>query len=315
MRQRAGRRKAPALFFCSVRHSGLKGFCVAGFVAMMPRMDPILDDHGLAQLLKATDKMLNVLLERTDLPRFTLAGERRYLANSVLSWVARHEGSELIPLVQVEIAPEPEIFVTVAAEVTEPAPQPRPRPVLMAAAMGETSWLDADAIGALAEGAGEAGRNLDRLKLRDSLLELNDALLPLLIRYSEGRLHPHHDEKLRTSPWRLDLGSSDRIETIGIAWGAGEHAPPAFSDRPHVEVVLSATTLSVRLDNHGRAFQPPLETEQRMALLADGFELGGERDAIARTYTLPQPAPTLDTVAQTIHGDLARLVPLWVRLV
>jgi hypothetical protein len=188
--------------------------------------------------------------------------------------------------------------------------------VLSAAKPGETAWLDPDAIGALGDGAGDAGRNLDRLKLRDALLELNDALLPLLIRYSDGRLHPHHDEKLRTSPWRLDLGSSDRIETIGIAWAAGEHAPPAFSDRPKVEVVLSTDSLTVRLDHHGRAYQPALDAELRAALHAEGYELDdGERTAIWRTYALPQPAPTLDTVSQTVQADLARLVPLWVRLV
>lgn len=290
---------------------------------MVLAMDAILDEHGLAQLLKATDKTLAALLARSDLPRFTLAGENRFLANSVLAWIARHEGAELIP-VAVEAPP-----VVLVGEPALPAPEPepapvaaapvvpivRPRPVLSAANPGETSWLEPDAIGALSDGAGDAGRNLDRLKLRDALLELNDALLPLLTRYSDGRLHPHHDEKLRTSPWRLDLGSSDRIETIGIAWAAGEHAPPAFSDRPKVEVVLSADSLTVRLDHHGRAYQPPLDGELRAALHAEGYELDeGERTAIWRTYVLPQPAPTLDTVSRTVQGDLARLVPLWVRL-
>lgn len=288
---------------------------------MVLAMDAILDEHGLAQLLKATDKTLASLLARSDLPRFTLAGENRFLASSVLAWIAGHEGRELIPT-PVE-APPVVVVGEPALPIHEPEPAPaapapvvRPRPVLSAASAGETAWLDPDAIGALSDGAGDAGRNLDRLKLRDALLELNDALLPLLTRFSDGRLHPHHDEKLRTSPWRLDLGSSDRIETIGIAWAAGEHAPPAFSDRPKVEVVLSADSLTVRLDHHGRAYQPTLDDELRAALQAEGYELdGGERTAIWRTYTLPQPAPTLETVSRTVQNDLARLVPLWVRLV
>lgn len=287
---------------------------------MVLAMDAILDEHGLAQLLKATDKTLAALLAKSDLPRFTLAGEKRFIASSVLAWIAKHEGTELIPAA-VAVEPPPVVVVGEMATTSpepEPAPVPvvRPRPVLSAASPGETAWLDPDAIGALSGGAGDAGRNLDRLKLRDALLELNDALLPLLTRFSDGRLHPHHDEKLRTSPWRLDLGSSDRIETIGIAWAAGEHAPPAFSDRPKVEVVLSADSLTVRLDHHGRAYQPPLDDELRAALHAEGYELDdGERTAIWRTYALPQPAPTLDTVSRTVQNDLARLVPLWVRLV
>lgn len=284
---------------------------------MVPRMDAILDEHGLAQLLKATDKTLAALLAKSDLPRFTLAGEHRFLASRVLAWVARHDGGELIPAQEAPAeAPTMVIVGEPALPEPEPAPVVRPRPVLSASNPGETSWLDPEAIGALGEGAGDPGRNLDRLKLRDALLELNDALLPLLIRYSDGRLHPHHDEKLRTSPWRLDLGSSDRIETIGIAWAAGEHAPPAFSDRPKVEVVLGVDTLTVRLDHHGRAYQPTLDTALKSSLIAEGYALDdGERTAIARVYTLPMPAPTLETVSQTIQADLARLVPLWVRLV
>ena len=297
--------------FGRARPISCDAFCEAGFVAMMGGMDPILDEHGLAQLLKATDKTLTTLLDRTDLPRFTLDGERRFLTQSVLAWVARHEGGELIPVAPEEPVPEP-----IALPEPTPTPIKRPRPVLSAAAVGEPSWFDPTAIEALDESAGDAGRNLDRLKLRDALLELNDSLLPVLTRLSEGRLHPHHDEKLRTSPWRLDLGSSDRIESIGIAWGAGEHAPPAFSDRPHVEVVLGRDTLTVQLDNHGRVYTPALDEALVTALAADGFELEvAKPTTIARTYTLPMPVPTLETVATAVQADLARLIPLWVRLV
>ena len=46
---------------------------------------------------------------------------------------------------------------------------------LPAAQAGEHPWVDAESLDSLAGGAGDAGRNLDRLKLRDALLELNDA--------------------------------------------------------------------------------------------------------------------------------------------
>ncbi|HRE88405.1 MAG TPA: hypothetical protein PK095_04615, partial [Myxococcota bacterium] len=94
-------------------------------------MDAILDEHGLAQLLKATDKTLASLLARSDLPRFTLAGEKRFLASSVLAWIARHEGSELIPA---ELAPveAPPVVVVGEPALPEPTPAPavRPRPIL-----------------------------------------------------------------------------------------------------------------------------------------------------------------------------------------
>lgn len=180
-----------------------------------------------------------------------------------------------------------------------------------AAAEGESPWYTDDAIDSLERGAGEPGMNLDRLKLRDALLELNDALLPMLSRLSGERLHPHHDEKQRTSPWRLELDSKDRIESISIAWGAGEHAPPDFTDRPHVKVELRRHTLVVRLDTHRKTFSPPLSDGERESLGRAGFEVG---DHVAKVYRLPETPPTLDTVAHLIERDLGLLVPLWIRL-
>jgi hypothetical protein len=281
-------------------------------------MDPILDDHGLAQLLKAPDKTLAAILERTDLPRFFIDGSPRFLTSAVLEWLASiQHGAELLPpAVEEVVAVEPPpADVDGAKEAAAPRTMsPRAIP---ASAHG-TPWLQAEALDGLASGAGDPGRNLDRLKLRDALLELNDALLPILGRLSGGRLHPHHDEKMRTSPWRLDFDAAHRIEAIGIAWGAGEHAPPGFTDRPHVEVELKRDTLCVRLDSHGRRYAPPLESGLMAELEADGFapiEGAGESPGFQKTYLLPEPSPSLEAVAHCLEQDLRRLVPLWTRLV
>ncbi len=279
-------------------------------------VDPIIDDHGLAQLLKVPDRTLNALLDRTDLPRFMLDGRPRFLTASVLAWLAKFEGGH-------ELLPQQVDPVVVSPPVSTPKPPPAERPRFVASQAGEVPWLHADALDALGSGAGDSGRNLDRLKLRDALLELNDQLLPILSRLSSGRLHPHHDEKLRTSPWRLEVGTDNRIAAIDIAWGAGEHAPPEFADRPHLEVELAGTTLTVRLDAHGRPYAPPIDGELLLALEAEGFELipdahpakGAAVGSVTKIYELPTPSPTIDTVTSVLEKDLTRLVPLWTRLV
>jgi len=279
-------------------------------------VEPIIDDHGLAQLLKVPDRTLNALLERTDLPRFMLDGRPRFLTASVLAWLAKFEGGH-------ELLPQQAEPVVVTPQVPTPKPPAAERPRFVASHAGEVAWLQADALDALVSGAADSGRNLDRLKLRDALLELNDQLLPILSRLSSGRLHPHHDEKLRTSPWRLEVGVDSRIAAIDIAWGAGEHAPPEFADRPHLEVELAGTTLTLRLDAHGRPYAPPIDAELMLALEAEGFELtpdaqpakGAAVGSMTKVYELPTPSPTIDTVTSVLERDLARLVPLWTRLV
>jgi len=279
-------------------------------------VDPIIDDHGLAQLLKIPDRTLTALLERTDLPRFMLDGRPRFLTASVLAWLSAFEGGHelLPPQVEPVAAPTP---------VATPKPPPAETPRFSASQAGEVAWLHEDALEALASGAGDSGRNLDRLKLRDALLGLNDQLLPILSRLSSGRLHPHHDEKLRTSPWRLEVGTDTRIAAIRIAWGAGEHAPPEFADRPHLEVELARSTLTIRLDAHGRPYAPPIDAELLTALEAEGFELtpharpasGAAVGSVTKVYGLATPSPTIDAVTSVLEKDLARLVPLWTRLV
>lgn len=267
---------------------------------------PILNEQELAALLKVPGKTVDALIARTSLPRFFAEGKMRFVTSRVLAWLEQHEGAELLPPVEPEPAPP----------VVE-APR-APPPPLPAAKAGEHPWVEDEALDALASGAADPARNLDRLKLRDALLELNDALLGALARFSNGRLHPHHDEKSRTSPWRLDLGSDERIDAISIAWGEGEHAPPQFEDRPHIAVELAKGELRVMLDTARRAFSPALDEGALDALRDDGIavELGpDERPArFAKVYSLPDPAPAVGALVHHLEGDLEKLVALWTRL-
>lgn len=270
--------------------------------------DPVLTEQDLATLLKVPGKTVEALLTTTDLPRFTLDGKVRFLTGQVLAWLEGRTSGHSGDIFPVEPPPPP-----------KPVAPPKPLRVthLPPARPPEHPWVTEDSLDALAGGATDPGRNLDRLKLRDALLELNDALLPSLGRHSNNRLHPHYEEKLRTSPWRLDLGGNGRIHAISMAWGAGENTPPEFSDRPHVEVELSKGELRVALDAAGRLLVPPLGEPELDALRDVGIsvELDGEHaQAFAKVYPLPTPAPTLHAIAHALEQDLEHLVPLWARL-
>jgi hypothetical protein len=271
--------------------------------------DPILTEQDLATLLKVPGKTVETLLTKTDLPRFTLEGKVRFLTHQVLQWLEQRTTAhaDIFPLEPTPPPPPPKPPAARVARITHLPPARPP----------EHPWVSEDALASLAEGAGDSGRNLDRLKLRDALLELNDALLPTLGRRSGGRLHPHYEEKLRTSPWRLDLGSSGRINAISMAWGAGESAPPEFSDRPHIEVELSKGELRVALDGNGRSFLPRLTEEELDQLHELGIAVeieGDEAKAFAKVYPLPTPAPSLPAIAHALEQDLEHLVPLWARI-
>lgn len=261
--------------------------------------DPVLTADELARLLKTTSATVSLLLERTDLPRALLLGEPRFVTAQVLHWLgarATARPKELVPDEPPALPPTP----------------PAARVQLAPAVFGEHPWVPSEALAALVEGPADAARNLDRLKLRDALLELNDALLPALTRLSSGRLHPHHDEKLRTSPWRIDLDSEAQIRDLRMAWGEGPDAPPHFADRPHLEVALAAAELRVALVAGHRA-SVHVADAVRDELTALGFVVGDE--AIAKTYAMPSPAPTLHGALVAVERDFERLVPRWLELV
>jgi len=258
----------------------------------------ILTMADLASALGVPVAVVARLVETTNLPRFTVGGEPRFLAGRVLGWLEAREGQEIIP-------PEP----------PQPAAKRPPvEPVLEPAADGEHPFVTVAALDALGDGAKDPGRNLDRLTLRDTLLELNEALLPILGRLSQGRLHPYQDEKRRTSPWRLDEAASGRIDALTIAWGAGDAPPPGFVDRPHLEVELSAGELRVSLVTTN-PFSPPLDEGELEGLRDHGISVDDESPApvLAKVYPIGHRAPTMASIARALEGDLRVLVPIWSR--
>ncbi len=260
-------------------------------------MGQILTERDLAKLLRVDDTVVARLVAETDLPRVTVDGQLRFLKAGVIDWLGRQRG-EILP-------PEPE---------PEPAPAPAAVTSLPSAAEGETPFVTSAALAALGAGAADPAKNLERLQVRDALLGLNDALLPLLGRLGDGRLHPPQDGKHRTSGWRVDDPARDRVSAISIAWGEGERAEPGFADRPHLEVELSAGELRVALvAPHGFSDAP---TDAEVAeLRATGLAaaLHEAPPTIAKVYPLRLPAPTLAALAGALEGDLRRLVPLWKR--
>jgi hypothetical protein len=263
---------------------------------MSAKLD-ILTTADLASCLGVPAAVVARLVETTNLPRFTIGGEPRFLAGRVTEWLEAREGQELLPR-------EP-----------EPAPIPRPPTTqLEPAGEGEHPFVTAAALDALGSGAADPARNLDRLTLRDTLLELNEALLPILGRLSQGRLHPHHDEKSRTSPWRVDEVSSRRIDTLTIAWGAGDAPPPGFGDRPHIECELTAGELRIALVTT-RGFDPALDAAEQGRLRDAGIALDEDAEApvLAKVYPIGHDAPAASAIAHALEADLRTLVPIWSR--
>lgn len=251
----------------------------------------------LAAFLRLPDEIVATLVVQRDLPSVLIAGEQRFLRHRVLGWLELHEQrGDLLP-----------------AEVPQDEPV-EPTVHLAPAAGSERPFVEASAMDALAGGASDPARNLDRLKLRDSLLELNEELMPILGRLSGGRLHPHGDERYRTSPWRIEEapGHVRRVDAISIAWGAGDAPPPGFVDRPRVEVELAPGELRISLVTE-QGFESPLGASELERLRDVGIAVDHDSDppSLAKVYPIGAPAPTLETVAKALEADLRALVPIW----
>jgi hypothetical protein len=262
----------------------------------------VLTLEQLSQLLSLSLSEAAAIALHHRLPHVLVGGSPRFLRAQVVGWLERlasPEGFELTP------PPEPP---------AEPARVVRPRDTLEAASPGDNAWIGPELTAALAEGAADPGRNLDRLKIRDALLELNDALLPTLSRLSAGRLHPDPHEASRTSPWRLEPGGGAPISGMSLAWGRGESGAPQFADRPRLQVELSHGLLRVALEPEGRILRldpAAVEALEREGLLVDVDPASGLVAGVARIYGVPASGATLAVVAAALTRDLELLVPVW----
>lgn len=264
----------------------------------------------LAELLQVSPHMAQAVATHHGLPHVTIAGEPRWVTAQVLGWLqhmASSLGGELLP-------PEESADVTpkgLVITVMHALPPVQP---------GEHAWIDSEVTTALAEGSADAGRNLDRLKIRDALLEINDELLPLLTRLSDGRLHPDPNERSRTSPWRLDLDADGAITAMSIAWGSGQSAAPQFADQPRLQVELTHGVLRVSLETEGatlRVAPAELDSLGKSGLAVDVADVGHDMvglHGVARIYTVPSEGVSIVVVCEALTADVERLVPLWCRV-
>ena len=147
-------------------------------------MSAVLNDEGLAQLLKLDEGLVRRLLTETDLPRLVIAGHRRFITEDVLSWL-RTQGSVL-----------PVMTVSEALEAPVRASDPL---VFRAAEEDEVPFVSRAALSSLGRGQLDPSENLSRQQVRDALAAIGDALHAKLVRLSHDRLHPSPTEANRTS--------------------------------------------------------------------------------------------------------------------
>ncbi len=278
---------------------------------------PVLTLQTLAALLAVPVELAEALVLAHEIPHVRIGKSRRFTTRQILAWLERHAapgGAELLP-------PPVE---------TEPSAEPgRSHGALAEAASHESVWLDAAMTEVLGAGASDPVRNLGRLKLRDALLELNDGVLPLLGRLSQGGLRADPEERTRTSAWRLDRADEGPIDAMSIAWGAATQdgvagprttTPPQFADRARVRLEIRDGLLRVLLESgtaHLVLGGAEISSLEEAGLTVDGASLAGGAlmvQAIARVYALPARGVALATVVRALTADLAVLVPLWLRL-
>jgi excisionase family DNA binding protein len=275
---------------------------------------PVLTLQGLAALLEVPVELAEALVLAHEVPHVRIGKSRRFATSQILAWLERVAvpgGAELLPPAE----PEP---------LAEPV---RGQGALAEVAAAEAVWLDATLTDALLTGAEDPSRNLDRLRLRDALLELNDGLRPLLVHLSGGRLRADPEERTRTSPWRLDRPDEGPIEAMSIAWGdpggdpGRKTTPPQFADRRRLRVELRPGLLRALLESGtGHLVLGGAEVS---ALEESGFTVDGAALAagalmvhsVSRAYALPARGVSLAAVVATLSGDLeTTLVPLWKRV-
>jgi len=259
-------------------------------------MDPVLTEHGLAALLQVDEGIVARLLVESDLPRFQLAGELRFVTEDVVSWLRQQRG--------VLMAPE-----TIPGDVFEVSPT-----TLSPASVDEQPFVDPNVLRALGVGAANPKANDHREQLREILLNLGQGISETLSRLSGERLGP--DEAQPTSPWEVEGLDALPIESMTMYWGILQSGTSGFTDQPHISLTLSAHEVSLAL-RVPEGIDPPINAAVRN-LKASGAEMGyGVEDGswlAAYRYPFAERAPTVLSLRIQLEADLERLVPLWDRV-
>ncbi|MCB9727790.1 MAG: helix-turn-helix domain-containing protein [Deltaproteobacteria bacterium] len=260
-------------------------------------MNPVLTEAELAELLRITPALVSRLLAESDLPRLSIAGQRRFLTEQVLGWLATRSA----PL----LAPGPE-----TAERAKPAPE-GPLP---AADDTEGPFVSTEALAGLGADPPRPEDNLARSQARDGLIALADALLPALGRASKGRLQPAGDEAERTSAWRAeDAGGAPITSLVFTFVDEAVAAGAPVEGEPRLELTLERHGVSLALLVPEGAQVP--QTQVLDAARRDGAEIAppqpGRPLVLARRHAFAARPPTLRATVAVLEADARELVPLW----
>jgi hypothetical protein len=261
----------------------------------------VLTEAELADLLRLSPVVIGRLLGETDLPRFKVAGQVRFLRDQVLAWL----GEQRSPLLSAPMVASGDAPPHVAAD-------------LPAADDAEGPFVSAEALGGLGPGAPRTEDNLLRQQARDGLIALADALLPLISRRSNGRLQPAGEEADRTGVWRAEDAGGAPISSMVFAFSEGAAAAKRDADGlPRLELMLEPAAVGFALIAPAGA--DGVSAEGLDAARRAGAELttpaeGGPLVVRFRHAMASRP-PTLNAVVGRLDADIRHLVPLWLAAV
>jgi len=261
-------------------------------------MSPVLTDAELAELLKLDQTLVERLVAETDLPRVTIAGERRFVTSNVLTWLSVQD--TLLVLKEEKEAVSAE---AIAASETDT--------VVVPAQEDEVPFVSRAALLSLSSGASDPGQNLARQQVRDGLAALGDGVHPTLVRLSHDRLHPSPAEADRTSAWRVDE-TTGSIRHVTMAWAEGD-GPPGFVDRPHMALAVTgdAVEFSAKAPS-GPSPAAGIVNRARAGGAMVSIPAGNGPWAVTYLYEVGRcGAPTAASLQARLVRDAKTLVPLW----
>lgn len=257
----------------------------------------MLTEAELADLLRLSPVVIGRLLAETDLPRFKVAGQVRFLRDQVLAWF----GEQRAPLLATPVPLPPDRARQVSADL-RPADE------------SEGPFVTTEALTGLGADAPRGEDNLLRLQARDGLIALADALLPAISRHSNGRLQPAGEDPDRAGLWRAEDAGGTPISSMVFVFSEGAAAAKGDPEGlPRLELTLERTAVSVALIAPAGAGSASAESLE--AARTDGAEIAAPTQAgplvVRFRHPMASRPPTLSAVISRLDADIRHLVPLW----
>ncbi len=261
----------------------------------------MLTEAELADLLRLSPVVIGRLLAETDLPRFKVAGQVRFLRDQVLAWF----GEQRAPLLAAPVPPTQERAPHVAT-------------ALPPADDAEGPFVSAEALTGLGADAPRGEDNLLRLQARDGLIALADALLPALSRRSSGRLQPAGEDAERAGIWRAEDAGGAPISSMVFAFCEGAAAAKRDTeDLPRLELTLEPAAVSFALiapagadGVSGDGLEAARKSGADVAVPAQGGPL-----VVRFRHPMASRPPTLSAAVSRLDADIPHLVLLWLAAV